>query len=109
MQTDLVYLASSVLLGAIQIVASSHATSRVRGYRWSASARDDVLPPLGGVAGRLARVVTNFTETFPLFVAAVVIAHAAGRADATTALGAALYFWARAAYVILYALGVPLV
>ena len=35
--------------------------------------------------------------------------HQTGRVGATADLGAALYFWARVAYVILYALGVPLI
>jgi len=109
MATDLVYLALSIGLGAIQIVAASHAASRQRGYAWSASARDSVLPPLEGVAGRLARAVTNYGETFPFFVAAVLLVHQTGHTGAATDVGAALYFWARVAYVILYALGVPLV
>jgi uncharacterized MAPEG superfamily protein len=109
MATDLVYVALSIGLGIVQIVAASHAASWVRGYAWSASARDAVLPPLEGVAGRLARAVTNYGETFPFFLAAVVLVHQTGRAGTATDIGAALYFWARVAYVILYALGVPLV
>ena len=109
MATDLVYVALSIGLGIVQIVAASHAASRVRGYAWSASARDTVVPPLEGVAGRLARGVTNYGETFPFFLAAVVLVHQTGRAGAATDVGAALYFWARVAYAILYALGVPLV
>jgi uncharacterized MAPEG superfamily protein len=109
MTTDLVYLALSMGLGILQLVAASHTASWQRGYAWSASARDTVVTPLEGVAGRLARAVTNYGETFPFFVAAVLLVHQTGRAGATTDLGAALYFWARVAYVILYALGVPLV
>ena len=108
MTTDLLYLALTIGLGVVQIVAASHAASRVRGYAWSAGARDTALPPLEGVAGRLARAVTNYGETFPFFVAAVLLAHQTGRVGATVDLGAALYFWARVAYVILYALGVPI-
>jgi uncharacterized MAPEG superfamily protein len=109
MATDLVYLALSVGLGLLQIVAASHAASRLRGYAWSASARDAVLPPLDGVAGRLARAVTNYGETFPFFVATVLLVHQTGHTGTTTDIGAALYFWARVAYVILYALGVPVI
>lgn len=109
MSTELRYLALSIVLGFAQILASSHAASIQRGYRWTASARDGILPPLAGVAGRLERCLRNFCETFPLFLGAVLLAHLAGRFDATTTLGARLYFWARVAYVPLYALGVPLV
>jgi uncharacterized MAPEG superfamily protein len=102
-------LALSACLGFLQIVAASHAASRERGYRWSASARDAVLPPLSGIAGRLARVSQNFGETFPMFAAAVLVAHLAGRHDGVTAIGAHLYFWGRVAYALLYAFGVPVV
>jgi uncharacterized MAPEG superfamily protein len=39
---------------------------------------------------------------------AVLLAHQTRRVGATVDVGAALYFWARVAYVILYALGVPI-
>ena len=90
MTTGLMYVALSIGLGIVQLVAASHAASWVRGYTWSASARDTVLPPLEGVAGRLARAVTNYGETFPFFIAAVVIVHQTGRAGTATDVGAAL-------------------
>jgi uncharacterized MAPEG superfamily protein len=109
MTTESNLLALSACLGFMQIVAASHAASRERGYLWSASARDATLPPLSGLAGRLARVSQNFGETFPLFVTAVFVAHIAGRHDGATALGAHLYFWGRVVYAFLYAFGVPVV
>jgi uncharacterized MAPEG superfamily protein len=48
-------------------------------------------------------------ETFPLFAAVVLAARATGTHDALTGLGAQLSFWARVAYVPLYAAGVPVV
>jgi uncharacterized MAPEG superfamily protein len=65
--------------------------------------------PLSGVAGRLDRALRNFLETFPLFAAVVLSAHAAGRHSALTEWGARLYFWGRVAYLPLYAAGIPLV
>lgn len=109
MSTELRYVALSIALGFVQIIASSHAASFQRGYRWSASARDATLPQLTGVAGRLERCLRNFSETFPLFVAAVLVAQTMGRCDSLTALGVRLYFWSRVAYVPLYAFGVPVV
>ena len=61
------------------------------------------------IAGRLERALANFLETFPLFAAAILIAHAAGRHDWMTVWGAQLYFWARVLYVPLYTFGVYLV
>ncbi len=102
-------LALAVVLGLVQIVAASHAASLQRGYRWTAGPRDVPTPPLRGVAGRLDRALRNFLETFPLFVAAVLVAHVADAHNALTEWGARLYLWARVLYVPLYAAGVPLV
>jgi uncharacterized MAPEG superfamily protein len=109
MTIELRMLAWSVVLGLVQIVLSSHAASFQRGYRWTAGARDEVAPSLTGVAGRLERALRNFLETFPLFAAAVLIAHAAGRHSWMTIWGSQLYVWARVLYVPLYAFGVPLI
>ena len=109
MTIELKMLALSVVLGLIQIVLASHAGSLQLGYRWTASPRDEMPPPLTGVAGRLDRALRNFLETFPFFAAAVITAHIVNRHDWLTEGGVQLYFWARIAYVALYALGVPLV
>jgi uncharacterized MAPEG superfamily protein len=109
MTTELRMLAFSIVLGFVHIILASHAKSRVYGYRWSAGPRDQAMPPLAGVAGRLERALQNFGETFPLFAAAVLLAQVADRHNAFTVWGAQLYFWARVAYLPLYAFGVPLV
>ena len=102
-------LGLSVVLGLIHVIAASHFASLQRGYRWTASARDEPLAPLIGVAGRLARALDNFCETFPLFAALAVGVVVAGKSGALSQWGAGLYFAGRAAYLPLYALGVPLV
>src|SRR5919107_3760517 len=101
-------LTFSVVLGIVQIIAASHTASLQRGYRWTASPRDAKVEPLRGVAGRLDRALRNFSETFPLFAAVVLAAHVSDTHNALTEWGARLYFWARVAYVPLYAAGVPL-
>ncbi len=102
-------LALAVVLGLVQIVAASHSASLQRGYRWTASPRDEPTPPLRGVAGRLDRALRNFLETFPLFVAVVLAAHVSETHNALTEWGARLYLWGRVAYVPLYVAGIPLV
>ncbi len=109
MTVELRMLALSVVLGLVQIVVASHAASLQRGYRWTASPRDGEVEPLRGVAGRLDRALRNFAETFPLFAAAVLAAHVSDAHGALTEWGARLYFWARVAYVPLYAAGIPLI
>jgi uncharacterized MAPEG superfamily protein len=109
MTTELNLLALSILLGFVHIILASQTKSWQYGYRWTASARDTAMPALEGVAGRFDRASRNFLETFPLFAAAVLIAAVAGRHNTLTSWGAHLYFWARVAYLPLYAIGIPLV
>jgi uncharacterized MAPEG superfamily protein len=52
--------------------------------------------------GRLQRALRNFGETFPLFAAAVLIAHVENVHNAYTLWGAHLYFWGRVVYLPLY-------
>ena len=109
MSTEIVLLAATIVLGFAHIVVASHAASWQRGYRWTAGSRDYGVPPLTGIAGRLARASQNYLETFPFFAAAILAAHVAGREGALTLWGAHLYLWARLVYLPLYAFGVPLV
>jgi len=106
MTLELRMLALSIVLGLVQIVLASHAASLQRGYVWTASSRDETVPELAGVAGRLARALQNFVETFPLFAAGVLIAHVAGTHGWMTEWGVQLYFWGRVTYLALYAGGV---
>jgi uncharacterized MAPEG superfamily protein len=99
----------SVVLGFVHIVAASHAVSRQRGYRWTASARDEPLQPLTGTPGRLERALRNFVETFPFFVALVFVAELAEIHNRLTEWGSFLYIGARVVYLPLYAFGVPLI
>ena len=46
-------------------------------------------------------------ENMVLFAALVLIAAVAGKANATTAMGAMIFFWARLAYAVIYLIGVP--
>jgi uncharacterized MAPEG superfamily protein len=103
MTLELKMLALSVVLGLVQIVLASHASSLQRGYVWTASSRDEPVPALTGVAGRLARALQNFIETFPLFAAAVLMAQVAATHSWTAIWGVQLYFWGRVIYLALYA------
>jgi uncharacterized MAPEG superfamily protein len=64
-------LTFSGLLGIVQIILASHTASFQRGYRWTASSREGVVPPLTGIANRFDRALRNFLETFPIFAAIV--------------------------------------
>ena len=108
MTIELKMLALSAVLGLVQIILSAHSVSLQYGYKWAASARDEFMEPLKGVAGRLDRALRNFTETFPLFATAVLTVSIAGRHNWMTVYGTQLYFWGRVLYIPLYAGGVQL-
>ena len=65
------------------------------------------LPEITGWAGRARRAHLNMIENMVLFAALVLIAAVAGKANATTAMGALIFFWARLAYAVIYLIGVP--
>ena len=106
MAIELKFLAWAVVLGIAQLLLAATLATARRGLKWNASARDGTPPPLEGAAGRAERAFRNFMETFPFFAAAVLAVVATGQADAWTALGVQLYFWARVVYVPLYLYGV---
>lgn len=107
MTIEMSMLVWSVVLGLVQISIAAVGSVAQRGLGWAAGARDGVPKPLTGVAARLSRASSNFLETFPFFLAAVLAAYALQRHDSLTMLGAQLYFWARLAYVPVYAAGIP--
>ena len=107
MTVELQMLTFSGLLGIVQIILASHTASFQRGYRWTASSREGVVPPLTGIANCFDRALRNFLETFPIFAAIVLATELTGRQGPLTFWGVHLYFWARLLYVPLY--GVPVV
>lgn len=107
MAIEIQMLAWAVVLGLVHLLLAATLVTRQRGLKWNTGARDAEQAPLTGVAARVDRALKNFLETFPFFAAAVLAVVVAGRADADTALGVQLYFWARVLYLPLYAAGVP--
>ena len=106
--TELVVLTWGCILAFVHIFAAVQAKTRQYGTKWNMGARDEELPPINPVAGRLARAQANFFETFPIFLAAVILALTLGSTDGTR-LGAWLWLGGRVAYLPLYALGIPVV
>ena len=109
MRIELYAVCLSVILGLVHIILASHSASLQRGYRWTAGARDQPRAPLTGVAGRLERALDNFLETFPFFVAVVVVLHFTDAYGELSRWGALLYLAGRVAYLPLYAFAVFLV
>jgi uncharacterized MAPEG superfamily protein len=112
--TELAVLTWGCILAFVHILAAAQAKTRQYGTKWNISARDEELPPPRPVVGRLVRAQANFFETFPIFIAAVILALStrnamAAEPDRMTALGAWLWLGGRVAYLPLYAFGVPVV
>src|SRR3569832_60219 len=97
----------SVALGLVQLLLAVLFSVGTRGMPWGVGPRDQPAPPLGMIGGRIERAFRNYLETFVFFAAAVLMANALGRHTATSAIGAQVVFWARVAYVPVYAFGIP--
>ena len=108
MNIELTLLVASIFVGIVHIVIVAHLQSWRRGYRWTASSREQPGAPLTGVAGRVERALKNYAETFPFFVAAILIITATGTHNWLTVWGANLYFWGRLIYAFLYAADFPM-
>lgn len=103
---DLTLLVWSVALTIAQAVVGATGGMLQVGLPALAGNRER-LPEISGWAGRAQRAHRNMLESLVLFAALVLVAHVAGKANATTALGAQLFFWARLIYAGVYIAGVP--
>ena len=97
----------AVVLGLAQLVIATSLATKDQGLAYNMSARDAPAPPVTPLTARMLRAFGNFRETFVYFAVAVLVVTALGKANATSALGAQLYFWARLVYVPVYAAGIP--
>lgn len=109
MAVELRIAALGAVLLLIHIFAATHFKTKQYGRQWNVGARDDALPPLNPVGGRLARAQANFLETFPIAIVALFGVVIAGRTSSMTALGGWIWLGARLIYLPLYAAGVPVV
>ena len=106
MTPDLKYLLFSVILTFVQVLIAASLANNAVGLNTLAGNREG-LGELPGMAGRAKRAHLNMIENMVLFTALVLIAAVAGKANAMTAMGAMIFFWARLGYGIVYVIGVP--
>ncbi|HET6554697.1 MAG TPA: MAPEG family protein [Dyella sp.] len=107
MAVELQVLAWSIVLGLLYVVVATSLSTQQRGLAWNASNRDGEPIPLTGAAARADRASRNFLESFVFFAVSVLAVVLAQRANAHTALGVQLYFWARLVYLPVYIIGIP--
>ncbi len=106
MSMDLKYLLFSVLLAFVQVLIAAAAANQAVGLNTLAGNREG-MAELTGFAGRARRAHLNMIENMVLFTALVLVAAVAQKANAMTAMGALVFFWARLIYAVIYLIGIP--
>lgn len=109
MPVELAILAWSMILLLVHIFAAAQAKTKQYGPKWNMGARDESLPPLNPLAGRLVRAQANYMETLPIAIVALIGVVVAGRTSEWTAMGGWIWLGARIVYLPLYGFGVPVV
>jgi uncharacterized MAPEG superfamily protein len=103
---ELVWLLWAVALTLVQMLLAVGGATLQVGLPALAGNREG-LAPCTGWAGRAQRAHRNMLENLVLFAALVLIAVVSDRTNATTLLGAQLFFWARLVYAGVYLAGIP--
>jgi len=107
MSRELMWLTFTVILTGVLWIPYILDRMMVRGV-WAAMAnpsRDD--KPQSGWAQRLYFAHTNAVDNLVVFAPLVLILDNIGYSSRGTVIACAVYFWARLAHAIVYALGVP--
>lgn len=108
MTPTLTYLACMAVITWLLLVVASLIRARIlsAGGLQVATGNREGLPEPTGLAGRAERTARNTLENFVLFAVIALTAHAAGITSPRIESGAALFFWARIAYVPVYYAGI---
>jgi uncharacterized MAPEG superfamily protein len=106
MTPEIYYLIWSAALTLVLVVIAATGAQLQVGLPTLAGNRDG-LPEMTGWAGRAERAHRNMLENLVLFAILVFAAKAVGISNATTILGAQLFFWGRVAHAVLYIAGIP--
>ena len=106
MTPDLTMLVWSAALALVQMLIAVVGAQLQVGLPLLAGNREG-MPALTGWAGRAQRAHINMLESLAIFAIVVLVAEISDKANATTALGATLFFWGRLAYAIVYLVGLP--
>jgi uncharacterized MAPEG superfamily protein len=106
MKPELMYLAWSVVLAIVHMLVTVVALFSHSGLMVTVGNRAN-LPELPGWGGRAVRANDNMAQNLVLFAAVVLAVVVTGTTNATTLLGAQLFFWARVAYAVCYIGGLP--
>jgi uncharacterized MAPEG superfamily protein len=106
MSIELKLLVWSAALALVQCVIAVIGAYLQVGLPMLAGNREN-MPAITGWGGRAERAHRNMLQGLVLFTILVLVAQVTNKLDATTALGAQLFFWARLAYAAVYVIGLP--
>ena len=107
MSTDLKYLAFTAILTASLWIPYIAYQVMTNGALTPQNYADPKPRPVPHWGRRADRAHLNAVESFAPFAALVIVAHLAGKANATTAFWTVAFFWLRLAHAIVYLLGIP--
>jgi uncharacterized MAPEG superfamily protein len=107
MSTDLKYLALTGILTASLWIPYITCQVMTNGNLTPQNYLDPTPRPVPLWGMRANRAYVNAVESFAPFAALVIVAHLAGKANATTAFLATSFFWLRLAHAVVYLLGIP--
>ena len=106
MTTDLTMLVATAVL--CLLIPTLYVVGRAQtpgGMAWALGNRSGPLD-LPEWAARAQRAHANLVENLAAFAILVLVAQVSGKANAWTALGAQIFFWARVAHVAVYTAGI---
>lgn len=102
----LCFVCWSILVALVYILLPSWFLTRANGLKWNTGPRDETPNQASPMGQRLERARKNFFETYPLFLAAMLVAVGRHHPSQWITWGAETYVWARLLYIPLYAFGV---
>jgi uncharacterized MAPEG superfamily protein len=109
MTTELTYLAYVAILTAALWIPYIVSQVQTNGPLTPQNYKDPTPRPVPLWGQRAHRAYLNSTEAFAPFAALVLIIHATGQENSTTALLCMAFFWLRVIHAIVYWLAVPYV
>lgn len=107
MTIELTYLTYAVVLLFVHMFVQASFSDLSKGIIWAIGPQDEPREQ-NIVAGRIQRALTNYVYNLPAFVALALLLKVTELGTEGTALGAAVWFWARVAYLPACASGIPL-
>ena len=106
MKPELSWLVWAVALAFVQVLIAVTGAFTQVGLMKLVGNRED-MPKLTGWVGRAERAHQNMIVNLVLFASLELAVAVLGKGNATTMLGASLFFWFRFAYAVIYLAGLP--